>query len=336
MLRLVVLLATVGLAVVVLGQWAVWAGESPTPPEEPKDAIQGVYLGTFTPAGGAAAKIEADVIAEGDDMYRAVLLLKGMDAKAPRTELTGKAEAGKVALAGKAGDVEWKGAIDGGKLTAESKDGKVEAAFTEKKPPTLGAKPPAGAVVLIPFEEGKAPSMDEWANPNWKPLEDGSVLVYHGDNRSKKSFGDMKFHIEIRTPFMPKARGQGRGNSGVYLQDRYEVQVLDSFGLTPQNNEMAAIYGIQAPSQYAALPPGQWQTYDIEYRAPKVDADGKKTKDANVTIVWNGVKVIDNFDIPKTTGGAAAGEVAEGPIRLQDHAGDPVRFRNAWVVPLKE
>jgi hypothetical protein len=335
MARFLVLLMTVALAAVVLGQWAAWAGESPTPPEEPKDTIQGVYLGTFTPAGGAAAKIEADVIAEGDDMYRAVLLLKGMDAKAPRTELTGKAEGGKAALAGKAGDVEWKGAIDGGKLTAESKDGKVEAQFTEKKPPTLGAKPPEGAIVLLPFEEGKAPAMDEWTNPNWKPCEDGSVLAYKGDNKTKKSFGDMKLHIEIRTPYMPKARGQGRGNSGVYLQDRYEVQVLDSFGLAPQNNDMAAVYSIEAPSQYAALPPGQWQTYDIEYRAPKLDADGKKTQNANVTIVWNGVKVIDHFDIPKTTGGAAPGEVKEGPIRLQDH-GNPVRFRNAWVVPLKE
>jgi hypothetical protein len=145
----------------------------------------------------------------------------------------------------------------------------------------------------------------------------------------------MKLHMEIRVPYMPRVRGQGRGNSGVYLQDRYEVQVLDSFGLAPNKTEMGSVFDILFPIRYAALPPGTWQTYDIEFHVPAFDENGKKVRDANVTLVWNGVKVLDDEEIAKTTGGAAPGDAKEGPIRLQDH-GNPVRFRNIWVVPLED
>jgi hypothetical protein len=135
---------------------------------------------------------------------------------------------------------------------------------------------------------------------------------------------------------MPTKRGQDRGNSGVYLMDRYEVQVLDSFGLVPQDNECGGIYKVATPKVKASFPPDVWQTYDITFRAPRFDAQGKKVKNATVTVVQNGLTIHENVEIPGPTGGAVGGpEAKEAPLRLQDH-GNPVRFRNIWALPLKE
>ena len=151
---------------------------------------------------------------------------------------------------------------------------------------------------------------------------------------TKRQFKDFKLHIEFRTPFMPKARGQGRGNSGVYLQGRYEVQVLDSYGLEGQDNECGGIYKVGAPLVHMCLPPAQWQTYDITFRAPRFDNAGGKVDDAVVTVVHNGVAIHDQRKIPGPTGGALDTNVAEpGGLYLQDH-GNPVRFRNIWLVEL--
>ena len=147
------------------------AADAAKPPEEPKDAVMGLYVGTFHPSTSkAAAPLEADVIDLGRGGYKAVVRLLTGNATGPLAELAGKAEGGRATLVGKMGDVEWKGTMADGQLDAESKDGSVAARLTEKKPPTLGLKPPAGAVVLIPFEEGKAPAMDEWTNPAWVPM----------------------------------------------------------------------------------------------------------------------------------------------------------------------
>jgi len=304
-------------------------------PEEPKDEIMGEYVGKCR-VGDEKSDAEAKVIAEGDGNYRAVLLRQttGDNAKQPRIELTGKAEGTRVALAGKAGDTEWKGTIEGGeRLVAESKDGEFSLKFTVRKPPTLGAKPPPGAVVLLAFEEGKAPSLEAWENQNWVPLPDGSVMVKGGNSHTKQSFGDVRLHVEFRAPFMPKARGQGRGNSGVYLQSRYEVQVLDSFGLEPRDNECGGIYSVGPAKAYAALPPGQWQTYDITFRAPEVK-DGKMTRPAVMTVLHNGLKVHEDVKVDHTTTAGDGGPPMEkAPVMLQDH-GNPVRYRNIWALPL--
>ena len=148
----------------------------------------------------------------------------------------------------------------------------------ERKSPTLGKKPPAGAVVLLPFEEGKPTNLDQWAKNQWMCQPDGSILVRGGDIKTKQEFGSYKLHVEFCVPFMPAARGQGRGNSGVYQHGRYEIQVLDSFGLTENGGECAAVYGQKAPDVNASLPPGQWQTYDIDFKAPEFDDAGKQTK----------------------------------------------------------
>ena len=132
-------------------------------------------------------------------------------------------------------------------------------------------------------------------------------------------------------PFKPLGRGQDRGNSGVYLQDRYEVQVLDSFGLKGENNECGGIYTKAKPAVNMCFPPLVWQTYDIDFEAAKFDADGKKTKNAVATVKHNGVIIHDNFEIDGSTGGGKPEGPTPGPIQLQGH-GNPVFYRNIWVV----
>jgi hypothetical protein len=147
---------------------------------------------------------------------------------------------------------------------------------------------------------------------------------------SRATFGDHTLHIEFRTPFMPHARGQGRGNSGVYIHSRYECQVLDSFGLEGKDNECGGIYSISEPDVNMCLPPLAWQTYDIDFTAARYE-NGKKVKNARVTIKHNGVVIHEDLELSKGT----PGKDPEGPepagVFLQDH-GNPVVFRNVWVV----
>jgi hypothetical protein len=134
---------------------------------------------------------------------------------------------------------------------------------------------------------------------------------------------------------MPQAQGQDRGNSGVYPQGRYEIQVLDSFGLKGENNECGGIYRTAAPKVNMCFPPLVWQTYDIDFTAPKYEGD-KKTANAKVTIRHNGVVIHENQEIEKETGGGNGGREANtpGPLYFQDH-GDQVFYRNVWIVEKK-
>ena len=146
---------------------------------------------------------------------------------------------------------------------------------------------------------------------------------------AKEKLANYKLHVDFKTPFMPEAEGQGRGNSGVYLQNRYEVQVLDSFGLFPlKDNDCGGIYSVKSPDSNVCLPPGVWQTYDITF------VQGNDKEPPTVTVVQNGVTVIERVAIPakvvkEGTGGARADG---GFLRLQDH-GNPVEYRNIWAEP---
>ncbi len=218
--------------------------------------------------------------------------------------------------------------------------GSFSMSKTIRLSPTLGAEAPTGAVVLF---DGKG--FDEWEPTGKKPLVEsvqwarvkgGAMEVKKGAGSivTKKKFTDFKLHLEFRTPFMPEQRGQARGNSGVYLQGRYEVQILDSYGLEGLDNECGGIYKVGAPLVNVCAPPMQWQTYDITFTAPRFDGASTKTQDAIVTIVHNGVTIHDRLKIPKPTGGELDNNIAEpGGIYLQDHS-SPVQFRNIWLVEL--
>lgn len=195
---------------------------------------------------------------------------------------------------------------------------------------------PADAVVLF---DGS--NLSEWVKAGsgepakWK-VEHGYMEVVPGSGNicTKKEFGDCQLHVEFWLPLMADAKGQARANSGIYLQGKFEVQVLDSYGLKSQNNDCGAIYGIAAPLVNACRPPEHWQTYDIIFRAPKFDAKGKKTSKARLTVFQNNVLIHDNVEVPNTTSAGINNEKgALGPLMLQDH-GNPVRYRNIWLRPL--
>ena len=191
----------------------------------------------------------------------------------------------------------------------------------ERVSPTLGALPPEGAMVLF-----DGTNLDHFTKAQ---MTDEGLLMEGAD--LKPMFQDFNLHVEFRLPYMPEAKDQSRGNSGVYLQSRYECQILDSFAQDPLINGAGALYRFRAPEVNVCLPPLVWQTYDIQLTAPRWAADGSKTRNARITSWLNGVKVQDNVELPNKTGAGKPEEPILLPSRLQDH-GDPVRFRNVWVV----
>lgn len=205
----------------------------------------------------------------------------------------------------------------------------------EPKDTTLGRQPPEGAIVLL----GSGDELSGWVKRDGKTpaawtFEDGVLTVRpgQGDILTDKTFtGDYTLHLEFNIPYMPEARGQGRGNSGVYLQGRCEVQVLDSYGLDSKDNDCGGIYRQHAPAVNACKPPLQWQTYDIDFKAPVV-RDGRIVEKARVTIRQNDLVIHDDVEVDPTPGGVGEGSLAEGPLLLQDH-GNLVQFRNIWLLP---
>jgi hypothetical protein len=204
--------------------------------------------------------------------------------------------------------------------------------------------PPEGAIVLF---DGRR--MDGWVHrdgktkPVWKLLDkynmevrrEGSFRLNDGDLMTEEKFGGaFRLHVEFRVPYMPRARGEARGNSGIYIQGRYEVQILDSYGLKSGRTDCGAIFGQVAPAVNACKAPTIWQSFDIEFVAPKCE-DGKQLEPARMTVYHNGVKIHDNVKLANPTQLALRGDPCmPGPILLQDH-GNPVQFRNIWLLPLQ-
>ncbi len=289
----------------------------------PDFLMQGEYKGTVTTQDGDKV-IGAQVIALGDGNFQIVGYHGGLPGDGWKhgdelTKMEAKSVDGKIVTQSDKADVK----IVDGKITV-SIDGNTIATLNkvQRQSPTLGAKPPSDAIVLF---DGTSPEHFENGE-----LVEGDLLAAT-NCVSKKKFGDHTLHIEFRTPFMPNARGQGRGNSGVYIQGRFELQVLDSFGLDGKNNECGGIYTIAEPAVNMCLPPLSWQTYDIDFTSARYDGDGKKTSNAHVTIKHNGVLIHDDLELPHGT----PGYHGEGPepdsLFLQNH-GNPVAFRNIWVV----
>ncbi|HEY1785415.1 MAG TPA: DUF1080 domain-containing protein, partial [Pirellulales bacterium] len=233
--------------------------EEPKP--EPKDAeptgpdyaVQGEYVGqVFTQAG--EAPIGVQVIALGKGKFRATGYIGGLPGegwdRSPRKSSEGELKDGAVEIKSD----EYSSTVKSGVLTISVAGVKIsELKKIDRESPTLGESPPEGAVVL--FDGSTASNFEKG-----KMTEDGLLLP---GCTSKEKFGSGKLHVEFRTPFLPEARDQARGNSGVYVQGRYEVQVLDSFGDEEKDNGCGAIYSLKAPDQNVCFPPGTWQTYDI-------------------------------------------------------------------------
>ncbi len=317
------------LAAVAAGGLAFQAtlAQSITEPSEagPDFAVQGEYQGELkAPDQPEAVKVGAQVISKSNDKFHCVFYFGGLpgdgwEPGAPQLEADGMTEDGKTTFTADTGSA----VIADGKMTVMDDAGN-ELATLEKvvrESPTLGARPPEGAKVLF-----DGTSADGWKGGR---IVDGDLLA--AGTTSKDEFQDFTLHLEFRTPYMPRARGQARGNSGVYLQDRYECQVLDSFGLEGKDNECGGFYQIKAPSVNMCYPPLSWQTYDIDFTGARFDGD-KKVGNARVTVKHNGVAIFDDFELPRLTPGGASTEApGRGPLKLQDH-GNPVTFRNIWVV----
>jgi hypothetical protein len=287
-------------------------------------ALQGEYAGEMTNDQGGKVKAGAQIIALGDGKFQAVGYPGGLpgdgwqkEQKPPRAD--GQRDGEVVRFTGENATATLKNGV----LTVNQGD-KVIATLKKvtRESPTLGAKPPAGAIVLF---DGK--NVDAWKNG--RMTEEG--LLMEG-TETKQTFKDCTLHVEFRLPYMPKARGQQRGNSGCYLMGRYEVQILDSFGLEGKNNEAGGIYTISEPLVNMCFPPLSWQTYDIEFTAPRFDADGKKLANAKMTVHHNGVLVQKDVEVPHPTTAAPYKETPDaGPVYLQNHT-NPMRFRNIWIV----
>ena len=184
-------------------------------------------------------------------------------------------------------------------------------------------------------------NLDKWHTRDggkapWR-VENGVMTVapHSGNIISYETYADAMIHVEWMEPDMHERTGQDRGNSGVYIHGVYELQVLDSYGVEPvQDDDCGGIYKMHAPLMNACKPPLEWQTYDILFRAPRFDAGGVKIEDARATVLQNGLPVLNNVVMPRVTpSGSRDFEAAEGPLMLQDHC-HPVSFRNIWIMKL--
>lgn len=288
------------------------------PANAPDYYIQGEYEGKI----GAESIAGVQVVALGDGKYDAVLYDKGLPGggwgEKTKIPLKGETKDGVVQLTG----TNFTGQIKDRQLAGLLDNVELAMKRVERQSPTMGMKPPAGAIVLF-----DGTNTDEWVNGR---IQEGNLLAV--GTRTKRKFKDYTLHVEFRSPYQPFDRGQGRGNSGMYLNDQYEFQILDSFGLKGENNECGGYYSFTKPAINMCLPPLQWQTYDVEFTMARFDAEGNKTKPAIATVKLNGYPVHANFEIPRPNGGGGQNdETKPGSIFFQDHS-NPVHFRNVWIV----
>lgn len=279
--------------------------------------IQGEYEGRI----GKDARIGAQIIALGEGKFEGALYSKGLPGAGwDRTKivLRGGARDKVVQFEG----TNLSGTIVDGRMTGKLDDAPFELKRIERESPTIGVRPPQGALVLF---DGS--SVDQWEGGR---IQEEKYLAV--GTRTKRAFRNYVLHLEFRIPYQPFDRGQGRGNSGLYLNDQYEFQILDSFGLAGENNECGGYYSFAKPAVNMCLPPLSWQTFDVEFAMARFDEAGKKVRPATATVRLNGVLIHDKYEIPRSNGGGGLNdETRPGGIFLQDH-GNPVHFRNIWIL----
>ncbi|MBW3598620.1 MAG: DUF1080 domain-containing protein [Planctomycetes bacterium] len=322
-------------------------------PSLPKDfAIQGEYLGEIE--GGQT--LGAQVISLAGGAFQAVVYPDGLPGAGWGGEekilMDGRLEGEKAVFEPASGDKSYladppekfsatkdfppqghkpyTAVIDGEVMEGETDDGKpFRLKQAVRASQTMSKKPPSGAVVLF---DGTKESMKNWQGGRLD--EQTGLLNTDGkDILTKDNFNNYTMHLEFLLPYRPGARGQGRGNSGFYQVDHYEVQILDSFGLEGLNNECGGVYTKADPSVNMCFPPLAWQTYDADFTNAVRDDSGEKIKNARLTLRHNGVVVHDDIEIDGPTGGHRSDpEGTPGPIKLQGH-GNPLQFRNIWIAP---
>lgn len=303
------------------------AADKPVPPVPAIDddfPLQGEYAGFLKDSAGRPGWSGLQVVAQGKGEFAATEIPGGLPGAGGRMSqlrrLVGWRNRSRLELAG---DDRQISVAYGEAMVYDSRGRELgRLRKNERVSQSMGMAPPPGATILF-----DGTRVDHLTNASVTP----DKLLKVGADTSD-AYGDFRMHVEFRTPYMPEARGQARGNSGVYIQGRYEVQILDSFGLEGLNNECGSLYKTHAPLVNMCLPPMSWQTYDIDFVAAKFNAQGEKTSPARITVRHNGVVVQDRYEIPDKTGAGAAEGPEPRPIKFQHH-GDAVNFRNIWIVP---
>ena len=286
-------------------------------------AFQGEYSGLTLPDNSSTLRtVGLQVIARGNGKFEGVAHmggLPGQGAGQEKYQLKGERKGDVLELSAES----MKVSIQDRQATVFSGIGNKLGSFyqVQRKSPTLGKAPPSNAIVLF-----DGTNTDEFKNG--KMTEDG--LLKEG-TQIKRMMKDFTLHLEFQLAYMPNSKGQKRSNSGVYLQSRYEVQILDSFGLAGAKNECGALYRYKEPNVNMCLPPLTWQTYDITFYSPRFDSEGKKYQNARLTVLHNGYPVHSNFNVERKTGAGKPEGPDLFPTKLQNHS-DPVRFRNIWIV----
>ena len=312
------------LTVVVWVAGAAWA-----------DPCIGVYKGTFHPDNQVSMEAVAKVIAEADDVHYRIVLSASPKDKGPDgadIEVYAHRDGAALLIGDRAGGYYWRGELHNGHLSLASEYGQNwQLDKTQLKSPQEGLTPPDGAVILLGRTDGGA-DLRAWTNQEWKALDGGVMQINKGSTRTKEQFGDIEhLHLEFKLPLEPNNRGQNRCNSGMFLCGLYEVQILDSFGLTHTSGDCGGLYGVRRTRVNACYPPLTWQTYDVKFTAARLNDDGSVKANARITAHLNGVLIHDDVEIPHPTANPSADVKAAGPIELQDH-GHPIQFRNIWLV----
>ena len=298
-------------------------------------AFQGEYIGAFANGAGTVAKLGAQIRALGNGMFRTMFFAGGLPGsgwdgktiiqRAPSTDTTTPADAklaeSKVVIA-----QVYKGVCDGQIITGQTDNGvKFELKRVTRSSPTMGASAPADGIVLF-----DGTNLDEW-QPGARMTPQKWITSAGVGATTVRKFQDFMLHVEFMISYMPETQTiSQRPNSGVYLQKRYEIQILESFGLVEGKHDCGVLYAQITPAINMCYPPLTWQTYDIDFTAARYDSTGKKIKLARCTVKFNGVNILDNVEILHSTPGGSKESPAPEAIYLQAH-GQPVFFRNIWI-----